>query len=132
MNYNEGIRYKLDENPKLSLSRGGYIMNGYVFLMIAILSEVFGTSMLKMSEGFSKLLPSLGVMAGFGSAFYFISLALQTLPLSMSYAIWSGIGTALTAIIGVVVWKEAFNLQILIGLILIIAGVMVLNFAKST
>ncbi|GEN36177.1 MULTISPECIES: DMT family transporter [Aneurinibacillus] len=107
-------------------------MNGYVFLMIAILSEVFGTSMLKMSEGFSKLLPSLGVMAGFGSAFYFISLALQTLPLSMSYAIWSGIGTALTAIIGVVVWKEAFNLQILIGLILIIAGVMVLNFAKST
>lgn len=107
-------------------------MNGYIFLAIAIVSEVFGTSMLKVSNGFSKLLPSLGVVIGFTTAFYFMSIALKSLPLSLSYAIWSGVGTALTALIGVLVWKEAFNINTLIGIVLIIAGVAFLNMSNSS
>ncbi|RCX23772.1 multidrug resistance protein EbrB [Fontibacillus phaseoli] len=102
-------------------------MNRYVALVIAIVSEVFGTNMLKMSDGFTNLLPSMGVIAGFGLSFYFLSISLKTLPLSIAYGIWSGVGTAITAMIGVFVWGDPFNMLIAIGLILIIGGVVLLN-----
>ena len=66
----------------------------------------------KMSEAFTNLLPSIGVILGFGLSFYFVSLALKTIPLSIGYAIWSGVGTVLTALIGVLVWDEHFNVFI--------------------
>lgn len=102
-------------------------MNGYVYLSISIISEIFGTSMLKLSNGFTNVLPSIGVIIGFGLAFYCLSLCLKTVPLSLAYAIWSGIGTALTALIGVLVWDEPFSLATLIGLVMIIGGVTLLN-----
>lgn len=86
-------------------------MNPYVILGIAIISEVFGSSMLKVSNGFKKLFPSIGVIIGMGIAFYCLSLSLKTIPLGTAYAIWSGIGTALTALVGVIVYKESFNLK---------------------
>ncbi|MFT4412870.1 DMT family transporter [Fredinandcohnia humi] len=102
-------------------------MKAYLFLMIAIVSELFGTSMLKASNGFTKLLPSIGVILGFGLAFFSLSLSLRTIPLSIAYAIWSGIGTAVTAIIGVLVWKEKLNIMSVAGILLIIIGVILLN-----
>ncbi|QKG83750.1 multidrug efflux SMR transporter [Kroppenstedtia pulmonis] len=105
-------------------------MKAYVFLAIAIVSEVFGTSMLKAADGFSRLFPSIGVVLGFGSAFYFLSLSLQALPLNVTYAIWSGLGTALTALIGVFLWKETISVQGIIGLCMIIGGVAFLNLGK--
>lgn len=104
-------------------------MNGYVLLAIAIVSEVFGSTMLKMSNGFKRLWPSLGVPLGMGIAFYSLSLALESISLSAAYAIWSGVGTALTAFIGIVFWKESFSLKKLLALILIITGVVILKLA---
>ncbi|MGM9988205.1 MAG: DMT family transporter [Bacillaceae bacterium] len=106
-------------------------MSGYKALAIAIMSEIFGTTMLKLSEGFTNLLPSLAVIFGFGLAFYSLSLCLKTVPLSLAYAIWSGVGTALTALIGVLLWGEPFNMITLSGLVLIIGGVALLNVSNN-
>ncbi|WP_286676214.1 DMT family transporter [Peribacillus frigoritolerans] len=106
-------------------------MNPYAFLAIAILSEVFGSSMLKVSNGFKRLFPSIGVVIGMGLAFYCLSLSLITIPLGTAYAIWSGIGTALTALVGVIVYKEGFNLKKFLGLVLIIGGVVVLKLSSE-
>ncbi|ASB89028.1 multidrug efflux SMR transporter [Bacillus sonorensis] len=106
-------------------------MNPYVLLTFAITGEVFGSSMLKAANGFKKLWPSICVVIGYGTAFYALSLTLKTLPLGISYAIWSGLGTALTTLIGIAVYKEAFNRKKLFGLILIIGGIILLNAAKG-
>lgn len=105
-------------------------MNAYGLLLLAILSEVFGSSMLKATNGFKKLLPSLGVVIGYGIAFYALSLALKTVPLGMAYAIWAGLGTALTALVGITFYKEKFNRKKFIGIALIIVGVILLNFGR--
>ncbi|WP_340394278.1 multidrug efflux SMR transporter [Paenibacillus sp. FSL E2-0190] len=107
-------------------------MNSYVLLATAIICEVFGSSMLKVSNGFKKILPSIGVLLGMGSAFYCLSLALSTIPLGTAYAIWSGVGTALTALIGVIIYKENFNLKKLLGLILIIGGVVIMKLSGGS
>ncbi|UJL46039.1 multidrug efflux SMR transporter [Virgibacillus sp. NKC19-16] len=104
-------------------------MNAYVLLAISIVCEVFGSSMLKATNGFKKVLPSLGVIVGYVLAFYILSLSLKTLPLGMAYAIWAGVGTALTALVGVTIYKEKFNFTKGIGLILIIGGVVLLNIS---
>lgn len=106
---------------------GGDGMKAYLFLALAIASELFGTSMLKASAGFSKLYPSIGTIVGFGVAFYSLSLALNQIPLGVAYAIWSGVGTAVTAVIGIVIWKETASVTTVAGLALIIAGVVILN-----
>lgn len=106
-------------------------MNPFVLLGAAIVSEVFGSSMLKASRGFKKLLPSLGFVAGMGTAFYCLSLALKTIPLGTAYAIWSGVGTALTALVGVLAYKEHFNLKKFWGLVLIIGGVIVMKLSTG-
>lgn len=98
--------------------------------MVAIVSEVIGSTALKASQGFSKLLPSLVVVLGYGLAFYFLSLSLKTIPLNIAYAIWSGLGTALIALLGWWVLKEPMNGAIALGILLIIAGVVVLNLAS--
>ncbi|MNO61938.1 Multidrug resistance protein EbrA [compost metagenome] len=104
-------------------------MNSYVLLAAAIIFEVFGSSMLKVSNGFKKVLPSIGVILGMGLAFYSLSLALKTIPLGTAYAIWSGVGTALTALIGVLIYKESFNRKKLLGLLLIIGGVIIMKLS---
>lgn len=102
-------------------------MNGYVLLAIAIVFELLSTSMMKASEGFSKLIPSLLFIGGYGISFYSMGLALLTIPLSIAYAIWAGVGTALTAVIGILYWKEQLNIYNGIGIVLIIIGVALLN-----
>lgn len=106
-------------------------MSAFGFLFISIISEVFASSMLKLTNGFKRLFPSIGVVVGYGTAFYFFSLTLQSLAIGTAYAIWAGIGTALTAIIGIVFYKELFNLKKIIGILLIIVGVVILNLASS-
>lgn len=104
-------------------------MNPFVLLAAAIISEVFGSSMLKASNGFKKVLPAIGVILGMSTAFYCLSLALKTIPLGTAYAIWSGVGTALTALIGVVIYKELLNFKKILGLLFIIGGVMIMKLA---
>lgn len=103
-------------------------MNGYVLLSIAIFCEVFSTSMLKASAGFSKLLPSLAFIVGMGTSFYTLSQALNFIPLNIAYAIWGAMGTVLTALVAFLIWKEPFNIFTGVGITLIVIGVAVLNF----
>ncbi|MFS0576386.1 multidrug efflux SMR transporter [Sporosarcina sp. 179-K 3D1 HS] len=102
-------------------------MNAYLLLSIAVVAEVCGSSMLKLTEGFKKIWPTMGVIAGYSIAFYTLSLSLQTLPLGLAYAIWSGVGTALTALAGIIFYKEEINLKKSMGILLIIGGVALLN-----
>ncbi|ASA21384.1 DMT family transporter [Paenibacillus donghaensis] len=99
----------------------------YLYLAFSIVGELFGTSMLKASQGFSKPLPSIGVIVGFVFSFFFLSITLKTLPLNATYAIWSGVGSVATVIISVLIWKEKITLGSLAGIALIIIGVVVLN-----
>lgn len=102
-------------------------MKGVLFLAIAIVSEVFGTTMLKLSDGFTEVLPTVGVGAGFVVAFTSLSFALKSIPLSTAYATWSGIGTALTALVGAILFQEIFTPVKLAGLFLVIFGIVLLN-----
>lgn len=104
----------------------------YVYLLTAIIAEVIATSALKSSEGFSRLAPSLLVVAGYGVAFYFLSLTLRTIPLGVSYAIWSGVGIVLVTIIGTFFFRQAIDLPAIIGICFIILGVLILNIFSKT
>ena len=106
-------------------------MNAYLILAFAIIAEVFGSSMMKLSNGFKKLYPTLGLIVGMGAAFYGLSLALKTIPLGTAYAIWSGVGTALTVLVGVLVYKEKVNTKKITGILLIIIGVVVMKLAAD-
>ncbi|MHB1513467.1 MAG: DMT family transporter [Acidiferrobacter sp.] len=105
----------------------------WLYLAIAIISEVVATSALKAADGFTQWLPSTLVIVGYGSAFYFLSLTLRTIPVGVAYAVWSGTGVALISLIGWVVYRQSLNLAALGGIALIVAGVVVLNiFTKTT
>lgn len=107
-------------------------MQQWLFLAIAIVSEVMATSALKASAGFTRPLPSLVVVLGYGVAFYFLSLTLKTLPVGVAYAIWSGAGVALIALIGWAFLGQRLDAPAILGLALIVAGVVVINvFSKS-
>ena len=104
---------------------------GYWYLAIAIVAEVLATSALKESQGFSKLLPTLLVMAGYGASFYFLSLVLQTIPIGVAYALWAGLGIVLITIVGAVVFGQKMDLAAILGIALIISGVVVLRAFSS-
>jgi small multidrug resistance pump len=105
----------------------------YLFLALAIISEVIGSSFLNASNQFTKLIPSAITVVAYLLCFYFLSIALKSIPLGTAYAIWGGLGIVLTAIISVVVFKNKLDIPAVIGISLIVAGVVVLNvFSKST
>jgi small multidrug resistance pump len=107
-------------------------MEKWIILSVAIASEVVATSALKASEGFSRLLPSLIVVAGYAVAFFCLSLTLKTIPVGVAYAIWSGAGVALITLVAWVFFGQKLDIPAIIGLLLIVAGVVVLNvFSKS-
>lgn len=107
-------------------------MQQWLFLSIAIVSEVMATSALKASAGFTRPLPSLVVVVGYGVAFYFLSLTLKTVPVGVAYAIWSGAGVALIALVGWAFLGQRLDAPAIIGLGLIVAGVVVINvFSKA-
>ena len=104
----------------------------WLYLGIAIVAEVIATSALKSAEGFTRLAPSLVVLVGYVTAFYFLSLTLKTIPVGLAYAIWSGVGIVLIVLIAWLVLGQPLDAPALIGLALIIAGVIVINgFSKS-
>lgn len=104
----------------------------YVFLGVAIVAEVFATSALKASEGFTKLGPSLLAVAGYGVAFYFLSQTLATIPTGVAYAIWSGVGVVLIATVAWVWSKQPLDAPAIVGICLIVAGVVVMNLFSKT
>ena len=111
----------------------GFTMNmQWLYLAIAIVSEVVATSALKAADGFTRWEPMLLVVAGYTLAFYFLSLALRTIQLGVAYAIWSGAGVALIILVGWVIYRQPLNVASFIGIALIVSGVIVLHlFSRS-
>lgn len=104
----------------------------YLYLFIAILAEVIATSMLKASDEFTRLWPSVATVVGYAVSFYFLALVLKTIPVGMAYAIWSGVGITLIALVGYFVFKQTLDWPAIFGMALIISGVIVMNvFSKS-
>lgn len=107
-------------------------MQKWLFLMVAIISEVLATSALKSADGFTKFWPSIIVILGYASAFYFLSLTVKNIPVGIAYAIWSGVGTSLIVLIAWVFMGQKPDLSAIVGILLIVSGVLVLNiFSKS-
>lgn len=107
-------------------------MNHWLAITIAIIFEVMATTALKASNEFTRLLPSVLVIVGYLTAFYFMTLSMRVLPVGIMYAIWSGIGIVLISILGWVFYRQALDMPAIIGMGLIIAGVIVINvFSKS-
>jgi len=106
---------------------------GFVYLSLAIIAEVIGTSALKASEAFTKLWPALLTVAAYGVAFFFLALTLKTMPVGIAYAIWSGLGIVLISLVAYFLFGQSLDLPAVIGMGLIIAGVIVINaFSQST
>ena len=102
-----------------------------LLLVLAIASEVAGTAGLKASEGFGRLGPSALAVLGYALAFYFLAQSLRYLPLGVAYAIWSGLGTLGSVLLGVLIWKEILGSPHIVGIALIVVGVVLLNVAPS-
>ncbi|MDN4054027.1 multidrug efflux SMR transporter [Massilia sp. YIM B02763] len=108
-------------------------MNNWLCLAVAIVSETIATTALKASAGFSRPLPSVLVVAGYGLAFYFLSLTLRTIPLGVTYAVWSGVGIVLVTLSGWLLFGQKLDAGALAGIGLILAGVLVMNlFSRTT
>lgn len=103
----------------------------WVFLIIAIVAEVIATSALKASAGFTRMMPSVVVVVGYCIAFYFLALALRTIPIGIAYAVWSGVGIVLVSLAGRVLYAQHLDAPALLGMGLILAGVLVINLFST-
>jgi small multidrug resistance pump len=103
----------------------------WIYLGIAIVAEVIGTSALKSAEGFTQLIPSV-VVVSYAIAFYLLSLTLRSIPVGVVYAVWSGVGIVLLALIGAFFFKQKLDMPAIIGVSLILAGVLVINLFSHT
>ena len=104
----------------------------YLFLSLAIVFELIGTSFMQASNGFSKTIPTVLTIVAYTICFFFFSHALKSIPLGIAYAIWGGLGIVLSAVISVVIFKQSLDLPALIGITLIVAGVFVMNFFSKS
>jgi multidrug transporter EmrE-like cation transporter len=108
-------------------------MKTAIIFFFAVLSEVTATTALKFSEGFTRLVPSIVVVVGYGLSFYLLSLSLKVIPIGVAYALWSGIGIVLTVLAGLILWREPLDWARITGIILIIGGILIINlFSKVT
>jgi len=106
-------------------------MHTYFILLIAIMLEVAGTSLLKLSEGFTKTLPTIGALLCYAATFYCLSLLLRSIPIGVAYAIWSGLGVVFITLIGVFAFQQRLDLAGYLGIGLIVAGVIILNLFSN-
>ena len=104
----------------------------YIYFAAAIVSEVIATSSLKASEEFTKLIPSLMVIIGYSISFYLVTLVLRTIPIGITYAIWSGVGIVLVALVGAIIYKQIPDFPAVLGMGLIVAGVIIINVFSKT
>jgi len=106
-------------------------VKAWIFLVLAILFEVAGTTSMKLSEGFSRLIPSILLFVFYAASFVAVTFALEKIDISVAYAIWSGVGTALIAIVGILFFRETVTVLKIVSIILIIIGVVGLNLAGA-
>jgi small multidrug resistance pump len=104
----------------------------YLMLLVAIIGEVAATSALKSADGFTRFWPSVIVVVGYATAFYFLSLTVRVIPVGIVYAIWSGVGIALIALVGWLILDQKLDLPAVAGIVLIAAGVMVISLFSGS
>jgi len=104
----------------------------WFYLFIAIVTEVIATTALKFSEGFTRPIPSIVVVIGYGFAFYFLSKVLGSLSISIAYAIWSGVGVTLVALVGWAFLGQKLDMGAIIGIVLIVSGVVIINLFSNS
>ncbi|WP_163850237.1 DMT family transporter [Pseudooceanicola aestuarii] len=107
-------------------------MPAYLTLVIAVLAETIGTTALQASQQFTRPLPSVLVVISYGLAFYFLSLTLRAMPVGVVYALWSGLGVVLIAVIGRVAFGQRLDLPAILGLAMIVAGIAVIQLFSKT
>ena len=108
-------------------------MKYWLFLLVAVVSEVVGTTFLKASAGFTKLVPSVAVVVGYGLSFYFLSLTLKVIPVGVAYAIWSGVGIVCISLVGRYIFGQQLDTPSIIGIVLILTGVVIMQlFSVNT
>jgi small multidrug resistance pump len=106
-------------------------LNPWILLSVAIAMEVVATSSLKLSDGFTRLWPSVVVVIGYGISFYALALTMRTLPMGVIYAIWSGVGLSLITLVGWLLFKQQLSVVAIIGIALIICGVVLLSLSTA-
>ena len=106
-------------------------MKAYLLLFFSIGFEVLGTSMLKLSDGFTNIIPSVVLLVSFSLSFTLMGIVLKTIPLSIAYSIWAGLGTVATGLIGVFIYGEVLSALNSIGLLFIVLGVIVMNQKRN-
>lgn len=106
-------------------------MRGYIYLFMSILFEIVGSACLKLSDGFTNIVPSMLLIVFYGASFTFIIFALKTISLSIGYSIWAGLGTAGAALLGVLLFNEVISIVNIVGLLLIIGGVVLMNLDQG-
>lgn len=104
-------------------------MNSYYLLLLAILFEVCGTTCMKLSQGFSKLIPSILIFVFYAISFFFFTLAIKGMDISIAYAIWAGLGTALITVVGIFGFREPVNTLKIVSLFVVVVGVIGLNLS---
>ncbi|TKI05321.1 DMT family transporter [Martelella alba] len=104
----------------------------YVFLLIAIISEVIATTSLKASAGFTRLYPSVMVIVGYLISFLLLSLVLKSMPVGIAYASWAGLGIVFVAIAGYLFFDQRLDFYAILGMALIIAGVLIINLISKS
>jgi small multidrug resistance pump len=104
-----------------------FSLKSYIFLSVAIILEVFGTLLLPASQNFSKIIPTVTLVAAYVCSFYFLTFALKTIPIAVVYASWAGLGIFLIAVMSKLFFDQSLSWQVILGLIFIIAGVVLVN-----
>lgn len=104
----------------------------YVYLALAILTEVAATSTLRLTDEFTRPLPSIAVILGYGASIYLLSLVLRSLPIGITYAVWAGMGIVLVALVSMVVYREMPDWPAALGMALIVAGVVTIHLFSKT
>ncbi|HGY3897820.1 TPA: SMR family transporter [Klebsiella aerogenes] len=108
------------------------MLNTWIILIVAIAAETFATTMVRASEGFTRLLPSLGVVAGYAVSFYGLSQVVKVMNLGIAYAIWAGLGIFLVSIFSWLLFGQKLDLPAIAGMGLILSGVVVIQLFSST
>lgn len=108
------------------------MLKTYFILLLAVVAETIGTSSLQASQQFTRFWPSVFVVLGYGCAFYFMALTLKVMPVGIVYAIWSGLGIFLIAVIGYLVFGQKLDLPAMLGLAMILAGILVIHLFSET
>lgn len=101
----------------------------WIYLILAIILETLGTTFMKNSEGFTKLLPALGTLLTYGLCFIFLSMSLKKIPVSVAYAVWGAAGITIISVIGIFVFKESVSVLKMVSILFIVLGVIGLNFS---